>query len=166
MKVLKAEPSDLVEVLYLLEVCVLDLNRKGFKHWNSAYPGVENMNSAIEEGSLYLYKEKGVAKGIIVFSDSEPEGYNNLGWKSDGKKPLFLKFIAVHPLWTGKGIASELIHAAEIFAKENNYSAIRVDAYSGIQSALKLYTELGYSEVGEYHSTFQEAPYIAYEKGL
>ena len=166
MKIVKAEPNDLVEVLFLLQICVEDLNQKGFKHWNSAYPGSEAMVKAIESGSLYIYKENEVSKGMIILSDEQPDEYNGIPWKANNSKVIYLKFLAVHPLWQNTGIAKKLVVFSEQQAREQGYSAIRVDIYSGLPSASHMFTDNGFTMAGQFHSTFQTSPYHAYEKSL
>jgi GNAT superfamily N-acetyltransferase len=166
MKILKAVHQDLVEVLYLLKVCVYDMNEKGQKHWNNAYPGTEFIQKAIQEESLYLYKDNEVAKGMVVLSDEEPEEYKNIEWQGKEDKILFIRFLAVHPNWQDKSIATRLIEFAEGYAKDHSYSTIRVDIYSGIEGAEKLCADQGFNQTGQFHSKFQQTPYFAYEKSL
>jgi GNAT superfamily N-acetyltransferase len=166
MKIVKAEPGDLVEVLFLLQVCVDDLNQNGFKHWNNAYPGSEIMVKAIENNSLFIYKELGVAKGMVILSDEQPDEYKKIEWQSNASKVMFLKFLAVHPMWQHHGIAKKLVSHAEQVAREKNYTALRVDIYSGLPSSENMFTDVGFNKTGQFHSTFQTAPYLAYEKSL
>lgn len=166
MKIVKAIPSDLVEILFLLKECVSDLNTKGLKHWNSSFPGSDAMVKAIDDGVLYLYKELGIAKGFAIISEEEPEEYKKLDWGTSSEKTLFIKFLDVHPLFQGNGIAKKIIEYLENYASSNAFSSIRVDIYGALGSANELYTELGYANSGEFHSSFQATPYVAFEKGL
>ena len=52
MEIRKAIPSDLVEILYLLRVCIKDMNEKGMKQWNSAHPESGVIKRNLEEGYL------------------------------------------------------------------------------------------------------------------
>lgn len=166
MKILKATPKDLVEVLFLLKECVSDLNSNGLKHWNNAYPGADAMIKAIEEGSLFLFKELGILKGMVTVNEEAPEEYNNIEWQSNAEKILYIKNLAIHPNWQGKGIAKKLVETVEEYAKDKSYKALRVDIYSGIGAAEKLCEDLGFNKTGEFHTNFQATPYFAYEKGL
>lgn len=166
MKILQAVAQDLVEVLFLLKESVTDLNEKGLKHWNSAYPGTDYMIEAIEKGTLYLYKDNEIAKGLVVLSNDEPEEYRNIEWQGKGDKVLFIRFLMIHPNWERTGIASRLIEYAEGYAKDNGYSTMRVDMYSGVEGAEKLCTDKGFNQTGQFHSSFQQTPYFAYEKSL
>jgi len=166
MKIEKAARIDLVDVLFLLKECVSSMNKKGLKHWNNAYPGSEIMVGAIEEGSLYLYKELGIVKGMIILSKDEPEEYKNIDWKLKSDKALYLKFLSIHPNWQKGDIGKELIEFAENYAKENGMHTVRTDVYGGVDSANNLGSKLGFTQAGEFHSSFQSMPYLAYEKGI
>jgi GNAT superfamily N-acetyltransferase len=165
MNITKAEQGDLVEVLFLMKECVEDLNHNGFKHWNNAYPGSDTLIKAIEEGTLYVYRDNGIAKGMIILSVDEPKDYKKVEWKTNNNKVLYLKYLTVHPLWQNKGIAKSLMEYAELYAKDNSFEAMRVDIYSGLQAAEKI-SELGFNQAGQFHTDFQTSPYFAYEKGL
>jgi GNAT superfamily N-acetyltransferase len=166
MEITQAVPQDLIEVLYLLKVCVANMNEKGQKHWNNAYPGTNFMIEAIENNSLYIYKDLGIAKGLVVLSNDQPKEYEEIDWKGKGDKILFLRFLTIHPDWQDQDIAKSLIEFSEEFAKTNNYNIIRVDIFSGVESAQQLYLTLGFNTAGEFHTQFQKKPYLAYEKSL
>lgn len=166
MEIVKATNKDLVEVLFLLKECVEDLNAKGLKHWNNAYPGSETMINSIEEGNLYLLKDIGIAKGMVVLSENAPEEYTNVNWKENGSKVLYIKYLAIHPAWQSGDSAQQLLSHAEDFASKNSFTSIRTDLYSGLDLTTKFSNDLGYSQTGEFHSSFQTKPYLAFEKGV
>ncbi|HBH50110.1 MAG TPA: hypothetical protein DDX98_15805 [Bacteroidales bacterium] len=166
MKIQQAVAQDLIDVLYLMKVCVSDMNEKGQKHWNNAYPGTDFLIKSIEENSLFIYKDVETVRGMIVLNEEEPEEYKNIEWQGKGEKILYLRFLAVHPNWQGKGIAKRLVEYSEGYAKDHSYSSMRVDIYGGIDGSEKLCTDLGFSQTGQFHSKFQQTPYYAYEKSL
>lgn len=166
MNILKAEAGDLVEVLFLMKECVEDLNDNGFKHWNNAYPGTSYLTQAIENGKVYIYKERGIAKGMVILNDEQPVDYKGIEWKVSDDKVLYLNFLAVHPNWQKQSIAKSLLEYSELYAKENGYAAVRGDIYSGLPAADVMYSDLGFDKTGQFHTEFQAAPYFAYEKDL
>lgn len=166
MKIQQAVLQDLVEILYLVKVCVSDMNEKGQKHWNNAYPGANYLLSCIENNTLFLCRENEVAKGMIILSKDEPEEYKPIDWQGKSDKVLFIRFLAVHPLWQGKGIAKKLVAFAEEYSKKNAFSSIRMDIYSGIEGAFNFCSNMGFNQTGQFHSKFQQNPYLAFEKSL
>ena len=56
MEIQLASSSDFVEILFLLRQCIKDMNEKGLKQWNTAYPSPEMIRGDIDGGVLYLYR--------------------------------------------------------------------------------------------------------------
>ncbi len=166
MKIVQAAPKDLVEVLFLMKVCVGYMNEKGQKHWNNAFPSADFLNTAIENKSLYLYKDKEVSKGMVILTEEEPSEYKEIKWQGSNDKVLFLQFLAVHPKWQDNNIADRLIEYAEGYAKDHKYTTIRLDIHSSIHGGEKLCKDEGFDQAGQFHTSFQQAPYLAYEKSL
>lgn len=163
MVIVKATASDLIEVMYLLNVCIKDMNNKGMKQWNNTYPDGKLIRNAIDEEKIYTAKEMGVIRGMISIASQIPEEYKSL-INNNLSKTLFLQFLAVHPVWRGKGIAKMLIDFAENYAKQNEFNNIKLDVISD-DTVNELVLKNKYSEVGKFHSSLQ-VPYVCYEKTL
>lgn len=164
MEITQAKPIELVEVLYLLRVCILDMNKKGLKHWNSAYPGPELIQKDLNNGSVYLVKDNCVCKGIFTLDTREPEDYKQIPWPDNTSKPLYLHRMAVHPLWQGKGIAKMMIDYAQKYAREKGFNCIRLDVFKPSKGARQLYEKQSFQEIGSFHADYQKIPFICYEK--
>lgn len=166
MEILLARPSDLIEILYLLKVCVLDMNQKGLKHWNNTCPGTDRIQKDLAAGFIYLAKEKGVCKGMITLADQEPEDYKQIAFKPGSRKPIYLQHLAVHPRWQGKGIARQLIEFAQKAAKERGFDAVRLDVFKTSETARQFCEKQRFKEVAPFHAAYQQIPYLCYEKEL
>lgn len=166
MEIRQAQDKDLLEILYLLKVCIIDMNEKGLKHWNSAYPDTESIQTDLASGAIYLLKEKNVCKGMVTLSDTEPEEYRQIKWSGTCLKPLYLHRMAIHPKWQGYGLAKRLIDFAGNFAKKNGYNCIRLDVFSSSEGARQLYEKQDFHEIGSFHTSYQQIPYVCYEKLL
>ena len=166
MEINQARPNDLIEILFLLRVCTLDMNSKGLKHWNSTFPGTEVIQSDLKNGSIYLVKDKGVCKGMVTLSDREPVDYRDVDFQNPISKPLYLQNMAVHPKWQGKGIAQLMVDYAQNFAKDHGFDSIRLDVFKPSESARQLYEKQLFREVASFHSAFQKIPFICYEKHI
>lgn len=166
MEIIQAKPSDLIEILYLLKVCILDMNQKGFKHWNSAYPSPDTIHQNLENGAIFLAKEKGVCKAMVTLNEEEPEDYKPLDLRSGNIKPLYLQHMAVHPRWQGMGIAKLLVDFAQKFAREREFNCIRLDVFKPSDHARQLYENQAFKEVASFQSAYQQIPFICYEKQL
>lgn len=166
MEILQAKPIDFVEILYLTKVCTADMNARGFTHWNSAYPDAGLLQQDLDNGSIYLMKDRGVCKGMVTLSGNAPEAYGQLPFSAAHKKPLYMMRMAVHPLWQGKGIAKSLIEFAQRMARENGYDCIRVDVYQTSEEAKQLCIGQNFKEVGTFQADYQRISFLCYEKQL
>jgi len=166
MEITQAKDSDFIEILYLLKVCILDMNRNGLTHWNSVYPGPEIILDDLAKSSIYLVKDKGVCKGMVTLDNQEPDEYKGIQWPSKAQKPLFVHRLAVHPNWQGQGIARKLMTFAEEFALKNGYDALRIDVFSDNLHAQNLCRKNNFNEAGKFLSFFQQQPFICYNKKI
>jgi GNAT superfamily N-acetyltransferase len=164
MDIIQAKSTDLIEILYLLRICIQDMNAKGQKHWNNCVPSVDDIQLDLDKGFIYLIKDKGVCKGMITLNEQEPEDYKKLSFNSSGKKPLFLQNIAVHPRWQGMGIATQLVNFAQQVAREKGYDCLRLDVFKPSDKARQLCEKQLFKEVASFHSAFQQIPFVCYEK--
>jgi ribosomal protein S18 acetylase RimI-like enzyme len=166
MDILQAKETDLIEILYLLKVCILDMNLKGLKHWNSAYPDAKIMERNLENGFIYLAKDKGVCKGMVTLNEDTPADYFEIDFSSGCQKPLYLQYMAVHPRWQRLGIAKLLIEFAAKLAKEKKFDCIRLDVFKPSENARQLYEKYSFKEVSPFLSEYQKIPFVCYEKQI
>jgi GNAT superfamily N-acetyltransferase len=166
MEIMQAKDADLIEILYLLRICILDMNRKGLKHWNSVYPGPDIILDDLSRSAIYVIKDKKISKGMVTLDNIEPEEYKGIQWTTPAQKPLFLHRLAVHPYWQGQGIARMLLNFAEEYAKKNGFDALRIDVFSDSDHARHLCAKNKFQEAGNFLSTFQQRPFICYDKKI
>lgn len=166
METRKATLYDLLDVLSLLEDCIRDMNKQGLKQWNSAYPGPEIMKSDVEKGTLYIFKDLGIAKGMINLTTEIPEEYKEINWNGKSDKILYINRFCVHPIWKDSDISEKLIDFAENFAMENKFNGIRLDVLDSYPVDNRFFTDKSYEPAGKFHSSFQKIPYTCFEKNL
>ncbi|MBN2612573.1 MAG: GNAT family N-acetyltransferase [Bacteroidales bacterium] len=166
MEIIKAIPSDLVEIMYLLRVCVRDMNEKGMKHWNNVYPEGSLMRKNLYNGLIYLVKDKGVCKAMMTLNPEMPEDYKSMAIAGIAEKTLFVQWFAVHPKWQQKGISKMLMDFAENFARTNGFHSIMLDIYSNHELAQQICQKNDYNQIGTFHSAMQKDPFVCYSKEL
>jgi GNAT superfamily N-acetyltransferase len=166
MEIMQAKELDFIEILYLLRVCILDMNEKGLKHWNSVYPSPDMIRDDLAKSTIYLIKDKGICKGMVTLDSVEPEDYKGIQWPSSARKPLFLHRLAVHPNWQGQGIARMLLNFAEEYASKNGFDSLRIDVNSTSIHARNLCKKQMFNEAGNFYSAFQQQPFICYDKKI
>ncbi|HJZ40996.1 MAG TPA: GNAT family N-acetyltransferase [Bacteroidales bacterium] len=166
MEIAQAKPAELIEILYLHKVCILDMNRKGQKHWNYALPDIQHIVEDLREGYIYVAKDKGVCKGMVTLCEKEPEDYKQLNFSTGKSSPLYLYRMVVHPTWQGTGIAGQMVEFAQKLARGKGCNCIRLDIYQPSDDARRLCEKQSFKEVGPFHKASQMIPFICYEKHL
>ncbi len=161
MNIIKAFPADLVEVLYLLRVCVQEMNGKGWFQWD-----LQNhlVKGDIENGTVFLYKQNEACIGTITLNTNGIEEYKNVHWPDPSRSPLFIHRLLVHPAWREKGIADNLMAFAESYAREHGFSSLRLEVFSENKDALNRFNQLNYNQIGEIQLQYQKSPYYCFEK--
>ena len=91
-----------------------------------------------------------------------PEGRILLGWE-DGKiaggvalRPLEtgmceMKRLFVRPDWRGRGLGRRLAHQIVDAARDIGYKAMRLDTEKRLTTAIALYRQMGFAEIGRYY---------------
>jgi GNAT superfamily N-acetyltransferase len=166
MDISQAKANDLIEVMYLLKVCVQDLYGMGLGHTWDTIPTADQIEKDLEAGAIYLVKDKGVCKGMIMLFDREPVDYRQLNLTDANARPLFMRCMAVHPQWRRQGIGKRLMEFAQNKAKSEGFTCIRLDVHPESEDARKLYENYQFSEIGKFHTDYQKTAYICYEKSL
>jgi len=166
MEIKQATSYYLVDVLFLLKECVEDMNSRGLKQWNSANPGAAVMKQDIDNGTLYLYSELEMLHGMINLTDEKPVEYDDVDWKGNGGKVLYLNRLAVNPLYLESDICDKLLNFAEEHAKKNKYTTIRLDVLDSYPVDDKFFVTRKFENAGNYHTDFQKMPYVCFEKDL
>ncbi|WP_047375710.1 GNAT family N-acetyltransferase [Exiguobacterium sp. ZOR0005] len=162
-----ATPSDVnaIEQLYL--ACKDDLLHRQIFQWDDTYPNRAYFEDCIKEGSVYVMKDGEQLLGIVVLDEWQSSEWNEIEWQGD--KPLVIHSLMVHPSQQGKGIGNLVLHASERLAKLQGYNSIRLDSFSGNETACNFYQRHGYVERGSVH--FDSKPkgherYICFEKAF
>lgn len=166
MPVIRASERYFMDVMFLLRRCVEDMNQANMFHWNSAYPSARTIMDDIEAGTLFIYIEHGVCKGMIVLNESPSDEYRDVEWELKSGKILIVHRLAVNPVFQGRGIGRKLMEFAVHYARKSGYSAIRLDVIENNLMANDLYRGMGFRKAGTFHFPFQKAPFICYELSL
>lgn len=161
MEIIQARRYELIEVLYLLQVCVYELT-SGYIYWDPIIPHIED---EIDEGNVFIIKSNHISVGLAVLSDNPENDTHDIDW-IEKNKALQINRLSIHPKWAGKGIENELIHFAEQYAKEKGFDSIRIKVFANNKSVIDLTNSLSYKKAGEAHLPLQFVPFIGLEKKI
>ncbi len=166
MPVTLAGEKDFLDVMFLLNRCTQEMNRRSMFHWNRFYPGPETISADIRNRNLYICHDLGIIQGMIVLNQDQAEEYNSIDWKHGSGKILVVHRLAVHPVFQNRGIGKQLMEYAIERARVEGFGSLRLDVYSDQPAAGKLYRNMGFREAGSFHFPFQESPFICFEKKI
>ena len=164
MKIRLASLKDIENIMVLIKNCIKDMETKGIYQWSEYYPTAEIFEEDIKGKSLYVMEDKDNCLGVISINEDQSPEYRELVWADKSGKILVIHRLAVNPECQKQGIGRQLMDFAENYAKEKDYSSIRLDAYSGNPRALNLYECRGYKRVGQIFFPGRELPFNCYEK--
>lgn len=110
------------------------------------YPTRKVAEAAINDGSLYVYDEKGEVLGSIIFDGKQPEEYEKIDWPSKMSNECagVIHLLMVRPDAAGRGVGSALVAYVTDMAKRQNRAAVRLDTGAQNTPASSLYKKLGF----------------------
>lgn len=165
MKIQKARLKDANSFFKIIMDCKITMKENNIEQWPDHYPSKEIVNSGIANGDVYVALIDNKIVGGVKINNSFDEPYNTINWQTNDKKPLIVHQLAVDPKEQGKGIAKELIHFAENFAKENGSKSIRLDTYKNNLVSNNFYKKMGYKLLGTISQPeYMPGKYNCYEK--
>ncbi|MGW1454268.1 GNAT family N-acetyltransferase [Salegentibacter agarivorans] len=163
----KANLNDLREIKKLTEACAKALQQQNIFQWNEHYPSLEKLQNDIEKQELYVFEEENMIIAIIVLTPNMDEVYRNINWLRKTGNNLYVHRLATQPEFWGKGYARKMMDFAEEFAKNKNFTSIRLDTFSKNIRNQKFYEARGYTKLGNvYFPHKNEYPFHCYEKLL
>ena len=146
-----ANNDDLDEIFQLVENAIKQMEHDKIYQWDSIYPTKEDFHNDIQKNELYvgIINEKIVV--VYALSKECDEQYKNGEWQYIGDKYNVIHRLCVSPDFQKKGIAQTTLLYIEGELMVLGMKAIRLDVFCENPYALKLYSNNGYSKVGNAH---------------
>ncbi|ARC84121.1 acetyltransferase domain protein [Clostridium argentinense CDC 2741] len=159
-----ANKSDLNNITKIFSNAIQDMEEKGIDQWDSIYPNSDIIRDDIENKQMYvLICNNRLVSAIVINEQQDPE-YQAINWTQREGNVCIIHRMCVDPTVQGKGFGKKTVSFAEAKVLENNYSIIRLDAFSKNPFAIHLYETLNYKCVGEVQ--FRKGKFYCYEKIL
>ncbi|MBZ9730232.1 GNAT family N-acetyltransferase [Salegentibacter sp. JZCK2] len=163
----KATLKDLNEIKKLTEACAEALQEQNIFQWNEHYPSREKLKNDIQEDNLFVYEIENRIIAIIVLTQKMDAVYRDITWITKTGNNLYVHRLATHPNFWGKGYARKMMDFAEKFARNQNFTSIRLDTFSKNLRNQKFYEARGYKKLGNvYFPHKNEYPFHCYEKPM
>ena len=160
----KLSKDYLFDAFSIIESVVSKMNNESIFQWDEHYPTREIIEKDIDDGYAFGFFHLKELRGYIVLNEEYSPEYNSLEWKDKNGTSLIIHRLSIKADCQGQGIAKQMMIFAEEYAKRNNYTSIKLDAFLHNKAALSLYEKLVYTEVGTV--TFRKGEFNCYEKVL
>ena len=115
---------------------------------------------------LYILKNNNEIIGAINISKDQEAEYEAVNWQFNEAKVLVIHRLVIHPKSQKRGYAKLLMEFVEKYAKQNNFTSIRLDAYSQNKRVVEFYKRRHYFIRGEIYFPEREYPFYGMEKEI
>lgn len=164
MRIRQATQKDLFALLALVARVVPLMRAAGNMQWDEGYPNAQVFTRDIEREQLWLAEIDGKIAGVVAITNDPEPDYVQADW--DNEEPaLVVHRLAVDPEFRGVGVARALMEQAEVLARTQGISAIRVDTNIENEATQRLFPNLGYRFAGEISLSIRPGQrFLCYEK--
>jgi len=166
MKIIKGELSDLDMIFQIYLNAKQELELRGIYQWTDSYPTLSIIESDLKKGILYVMQHNNEILGAINISEEQEIEYESIKWQFDDTKVLVIHRLVIDPKHQRKGHAQKLMDFAKTFATENNYTSIRLDAYSQNNKVIEFYKKQKYHIRGNVYFPERKYPFYCIEKKI
>lgn len=165
MEFVKAVPSDITEIMPLVNEAVSFMNASGNFQWDTGYPSQTVFENDILSGHLYLTRYGTNLAGFVCLNFDQPLEYNNLNWTTSSNA-LVIHRMVVSKEYRGKGVAKFMFQNAEIRAQKLNVSTIRSDTNSENKAMNHLFKIFTYRFAGNISLRNNPVAFNCFEKNI
>ncbi len=162
----KGQLSDLEKLFQIYLNAKKELEQNNIYQWTNHYPTITIIKNDLKKEVLYILKNNNEIIGAINISEEQETEYQSVNWKFNNSKVLVIHRLVINPKHQKQGYAQKLMEFAEEFAKGNNYSSIRLDAYSQNDRVIEFYKKRNYCISGKVNFPEREQPFYCMEKEI
>lgn len=110
------------------------------------YPTQEYLCRSIKNGELFFGDADGRIVSCMIVNHEYNDGYKTVRWSvnAEDRELWVIHALGVHPAFSGKGIAKQMVRKVIADAQKENIRTIRLDVLEGNLPAEKAYTRLGF----------------------
>lgn len=155
-----AQAQDLPAIAAIYEA-ILDLEdtrSASFTNWQRGkYPTLDTARQALQAGTLFTAEENGEVYGCVNLNGEQLPEYAKIPWQypAQDSEVGVIHTLVIHPAWSGRGKARELVQFCEDHCRQQGKRVIRLDTYIKNLPANTMYPRLGYRFAGTSEFLFQ-----------
>ena len=169
-----ANPQDLPAIAAIYEAILAEEDARpvSFTNWQRGkYPTVDTARAALEAGTLFTAEENGEVYGCVNLNGEQLPEYADIPWQyaAQDNEVGVIHTLVIHPAWSGKGKARELVAFCEKTCRRQGRTVMRLDTWEGNLPANRMYPALGYRFAGAaefFFMGFIHETLNCYEKAL
>ncbi len=147
-----ADKSEKNEIIKFYDE-VIEANNKAeinLRWKKDVHPSHELLNTSVNNGELFLWKEDGKILCACVMNKSHNEDYDKVSWEvGDDENVGIIHVLGVSPHHFRKGLGRKFLEELSLYAKENKIKAIKLDVFKINTPAIALYEKVGFKNRGE-----------------
>lgn len=129
------------------------------------YPSDADLKRASASGELYIgLKNEQIISAMIVNHEAN-DGYIKVIWPTDAspEEVMVIHALGVHPDFSGRGFAKELVANALSIAKEQHQKAVRLDVLAGNIPAERLYVSMGFRYIDTLQMYYEDTGWTQFK---
>ena len=129
------------------------------------YPAQEFLISSIKSKELYIGEMDRQIVSCMVVNHKYNDGYKDIQWSVEvSDSELFvIHALGVNPMFSGKGIAKQMVQQVIKIAHENNIKTIRLDVLDGNIPAERAYTKIGFMYLDTIQMFYEDTGWTNYK---
>ena len=124
------------------------------------YPTEASAREALEAGELFVMAEEGVLTAAARINQTQVPVYSRVPWRwqAPPERVMVLHTLVVDPAFAGRGCGKQFVAFYEEHARACGCPYLRMDTNAKNAAARRLYSRLGYWEVGIVPCAFNGIP--------
>lgn len=160
MEIVKAKSSDVVEIMYLININFKNSFLLSLLKWLKDIGKIEEF---VNESCAYIFKDKNITKAAFIISNKVPEEYDGLEIPNN---TLFINLLLVHPDYTNQEVYNYIFSFIENHAKNNNFKTVILDSLSTDDNLNSFLRNFNYNNMGTFYMSLQKTPFYYFKKEL
>lgn len=129
------------------------------------YPTQEFLIRSIENQELYIGETDGRMVACMVVNHAYNDGYREVSWsvEAEDTELLVIHALGVHPSFSGRGIAKQMVLQVIEMARRDRMKTIRLDVLDGNLPAESAYTKVGFQYLDTIRMFYEDTGWTDYK---
>lgn len=129
------------------------------------YPTQEFITKSIENKELYIGEIGEQIASCMVVNHKYNDGYKDIQWlvEAEDSELLIIHALGVRPIFTGKGMAKEMVQKVIETARLMNIKTVRLDVLDGNIPAEKAYLKMGFKYLDTMKMFYEDTGWTDYK---